>query len=178
MNFSTSGFSPEQLFFRPAAPADQQRILAIIRQAQEQMRLRGSRQWQNGYPSAADIEADVARGYGYVLCADDGTVAAYGAVVFDAEPAYTTIQGAWLDHAPYVVVHRLAVAGEVKGRGVATDFMLRIIALAQQRGVHSFRVDTNFDNEPMLRMLSALGFVGCGEIHYQGDPRIAFQKIL
>ena len=28
------------------------RICTIIRQAQAQMRLRGSRQWQNGYPAA------------------------------------------------------------------------------------------------------------------------------
>lgn len=178
MNLTTPGFSPEQLLFRPAVPEDQQHILAIIRQAQEQMRLRGSLQWQNGYPSTEHIAADTACGYGYVLCTGDGTIAAYGAVVFDAEPAYTAIRGAWLDQAPYVVLHRLAVAGEIKGRGIATEFMLRIIALAQQRGVNSFRIDTNFDNEPMLRMLSALGFVGCGEIHYQGDSRIAFQKIL
>ena len=29
-----------------------------------------------------------------------------------------------------------------------------------------------------LRLLAKFGFVRCGEIHYAGDPRIAFQKIL
>ena len=27
-------------------------------------------------------------------------------------------------------------------------------------------------------LLAKFGFVRCGEIHYAGDPRIAFQKIL
>lgn len=102
----------------------------------------------------------------------------YGAVVFDGEPAYAEIDGTWLDQAPYVVLHRLAVAQEVKGQGIATEFMRRTMTLARERGTGSFRIDTNFDNRCMLRLLAKFGFVRCGEIHYAGDPRIAFQKIL
>lgn len=142
------------------------------------MRLRGSRQWQNGYPAANHIAADIARGYGYVLCTATGDVIAYGAVVFDGEPAYSGIRGAWIDDSPYVVLHRLAVAQEAKGQGVATEFMHRIIALARERHIFSFRIDTNFDNHYMLRMLDTLGFIRCGEIYYDADPRIAFQKVL
>ena len=113
-----------------------------------------------------------------VLCTHTGLVVAYGAVVFDGEPAYAEIDGTWLDQAPYVVLHRLAVAQEVKGQGIATEFMRRTMTLARERGTGSFRIDTNFDNRCMLRLLAKFGFVRCGEIHYAGDPRIAFQKIL
>lgn len=164
--------------FRPTLPDDLERICTIIRQAQAQMRLRGSRQWQNGYPAAAHITDDIDRGYGHVLCTHTGLVVAYGAVVFDGEPAYAEIDGTWLDQAPYVVLHRLAVAQEVKGQGIATEFMRRTMTLARERGTGSFRIDTNFDNRCMLRLLAKFGFVRCGEIHYAGDPRIAFQKIL
>ena len=57
----------EKLLFRRARPADTERIMEIIRQAQAQMRALGSLQWQDGYPARADIDNDIARGYGYVF---------------------------------------------------------------------------------------------------------------
>ncbi len=41
-------------------------------------------------------------------------VIAYGAVVFDGEPAYDAIEGAWLTDGEYVVLHRMAVADGVR----------------------------------------------------------------
>ena len=75
-----------------------------------------------------------------------------------------------------VVLHRLAVADGEKGRGVAAEFMRRTEALARERGVSSFRVDTNFDNRYMLRMLERLGFAYCGKIVYGSGERLAFEK--
>ena len=63
-----------------------------------------------------------------------------------------------------------------KGRGVAAEFMRRTEALARERGVGSFRVDTNFDNRYMLRMLERLGFAYCGKIVYGSGERLAFEK--
>lgn len=195
----------EALKFRRARSADAARIVEIIRQAQAQMRAQGSLQWQNGYPAPADIRRDIERGYGYVLeksgaaeanetaagngtedgdgtatgaGTETGTVIAYGAVVFDGEKAYGTIEGAWVTGGEYVVLHRLAVADGEKGRGVAAEFMRRTETLARRRGVGSFRVDTNFDNRYMLRLLERLGFVYCGKIVYQSGERLAFEKHL
>lgn len=171
--------------FRPAAKGDTPRILAIIRQAQAQMRAAGSRQWQDGYPAPSHIDADIARGAGYVLCKSGSTevprqteqlVIAYGAVVFDGEPAYAHIDGRWRTQAPYVVVHRLAVADGEKGRGVAAEFLRQTEDMASQRGMRSFRIDTNFDNRPMLRLLERQGFAPCGRIFYDSGERLAFEK--
>lgn len=169
----------EELIFRQARPADAERIMEIIRQAQAQMRALGSLQWQDGYPARADIDNDIAHGYGYVFekpGAASGAVIAYGAVVFDGEPAYEAIDGAWLTGGDYVVLHRLAVADGEKGRGVAAEFMRRTEALARGRGAGSFRVDTNFDNRYMLRILERLGFAYCGRIVYESGERLAFEK--
>lgn len=183
-----------QFLFRAATTRDTGRILQIIRQAQAQMRRAGSLQWQDGYPSAAHVEADLARGAGRVLCIPEseqahgrepatdaqapGRVIAYGAVVFDGEPAYETIEGAWRTPQPYVVVHRLAVADGYKGRGVARSFLLRVEKQARAEGMRGFRIDTNFDNRPMLRLLERLGFTCCGKIRYQSGERLAFEKRL
>ncbi len=282
----------EKLLFRRARPADTERIMEIIRQAQAQMRALGSLQWQDGYPATADIGHDIACGYGWVFekpeaekspeaRGSDGTgaagfrpetaaarkitdtgeagatgsgtdetaatteeateateetrkaremqetqealemqealetretretqetqetqealetremretqaakaaaaqaqgnVVAYGAVVFDGEPAYDAIEGAWLTDGEYVVLHRMAVADGEKARGVATEFMRRVEAMAHGRGTGSMRVDTNFDNRYMLRMLGRLGFVYCGKVRYRSGERLAFEKPL
>lgn len=107
-----------------------------------------------------------------------GNVVAYGAVVFDGEPAYNAIEGAWLTDGDYVVLHRMAVTDGEKGRGVATEFMRRVEAMACGRGTGSMRVDTNFDNRYMLRMLGRLGFVYCGKVRYRSGERLAFEKTL
>ena len=107
-----------------------------------------------------------------------GNVVAYGAVVFDGEPAYDAIEGAWLTDGDYVVLHRMAVADGEKGRGVATEFMRRVEAMACGRGTGSMRVDTNFDNRYMLRLLGRLGFVYCGKVRYRSGERLAFEKTL
>lgn len=167
----------EQLTFRKATDCDTARILEIIAQAKAQMRSLGSDQWQQGYPAPEDIARDLDSGYGYVL-ACSGEVIAYGAVVFDGEVAYESLDGGWLSDEPYVVVHRLAVADGQKGRGIATEFMLRTEALARQRGIFAFRIDTNFDNRYMLRLLERLSFTFCGTITYQSGQRQAYQKRL
>ncbi|MEG2613189.1 MAG: GNAT family N-acetyltransferase, partial [Alistipes sp.] len=111
--------------YREATRDDVSRIMQIIRQAQAQMRALGSTQWQDNYPAVSDIEHDIAYGYGIVAC-DSISVIGYAAMLFNGEPAYANIEGAWLSTGDYVVVHRLAIADEVKRRGTATAFMRHV----------------------------------------------------
>ena len=156
---------------------DVERIWQIILQAKERMRLRGSRQWQDGYPAIENITGDIEKEYGYVLCSDNEIIA-YAAIIFDGEQAYDSIQGNWLSDRPYVVVHRLAVADGMTQRGVATLFLEKVEELSRQNKVFSFRVDTNFDNQYMLKILTKSGFTYCGEVFYESSARMAYEKII
>ncbi|GHT07756.1 N-acetyltransferase [Bacteroidia bacterium] len=167
----------DEITFRKAETSDVTRIWEIILQAKEQMRKLNSRQWQDGYPAVENITHDIENGYGYVLSGKTGVIA-YGAVIFTGEPAYNDIHGKWLTDLPYVVVHRLAVADEVKNRGIATSFMQEVEALSKRKEIFSFRVDTNFDNLYMQKMLSALDFTYCGEVFYDKNQRRAYEKKL
>ena len=163
--------------FRKAKHTDTERIWQIILQAKEQMHRMNSRQWQDGYPAVENITNDINNGYGYVLC-DKDVVIAYGAVILTGELDYNHIQGKWLTDLPYVVLHRLAVADEVKNRGVATSFMQKVAELGKEKKVGSFRVDTNYDNLYMQKMLFALDFTYCGEVFYDKNQRRAYEKVL
>lgn len=164
--------------FRKAVVHDIGRIMQIIDQAKEQMQREGSDQWNRNYPIEADIAGDISRSDGYVLQTSDGIIIAYGAAVFTGEPAYSGIRGKWLSDSRYVVLHRLAVADEVKGKGVAYVFIQEVESLAAGKGVRSFRIDTRNDNVRMLRVISRLGFTYCGEIYYLHGSRMAFEKFI
>lgn len=165
---------------RKARKEDVERIMEIMSQAKAQMACEGSRQWDESYPAPENILADIEAGVGYVLCesAVPATVVAYGAIVLTGEPAYDEIDGQWLKDDKYVVLHRLAVADEVKGRGVATRFFMETARIGRENGAASFRVDTNFDNARMLHIADKLGFTYCGEVLYRRGSRKAFEKEL
>jgi len=179
MNQGASYSPPKSCYeFRRAAMTDRQRVMQIIDQAKAQMQRLGSHQWQEGYPAMHDIVADIDRQTAYVLCLDQSVIA-YASISFDGEPAYNDLNGQWLSDQKYVVVHRLAVADEMKNRGVATYFFHRIEQYALAANVHSFRVDTNFDNHYLLSLLQKTGFVECGEVFYDRarGSRKAFEKL-
>lgn len=165
------------MVLRAAAESELPAIWAILQQAIEQRRRDGSAQWQDGYPNEPIIRADIAGRNAYVLV-DDGAIVAFAAVIFGVEPAYETIDGRWLAQGRYAVVHRVACSDAAKGKGVATKLLELVERLCLERDVCSIRLDTNFDNAPMLHIAAKLGYAYCGEITFQGASRKAYEKVL
>lgn len=163
--------------FRKAQIADVEAISNILQMAVCRMLSEGKQQWDLNYPNMAHVLADIEKGIGYVIENQDAIIA-YGAVVFDGEPAYEKIEGSWLSDYQYVVVHRMAVNQHNECRGVGFMFLKSVEALAQSKGIKSFRIDTNFDNDRMLHLAEKYGFTYCGEIFYEKGMRKAFEKII
>jgi len=166
-----------QLKFRRATPEDAGSVWEILSQAIRRRKEDGSSQWQSGYPNLNTVHSDIEKGYCYLL-ADNQKILASAALIFNIEPTYQTIDGAWLSDGDFLVVHRVAVSDEVLGKGVATKFFTEIEEFAKENGVFSIKVDTNFDNLPMLRILEKLNYTYCGEVQVSDGPRKAFEKLL
>lgn len=164
------------LALRKAVPTDLPAIWGILQYAIEQRRLDGSTQWQDGYPNPGTVRDDLDKGRAYVV-EREGELLLYAAVIFDP-PAYEAIEGRWLTDGPYVVLHRVAIAPQAKGQGIATRFFGLVELLALERGVPSIKVDTNFDNGAMLRILEKLGYTYCGQVYFRGSARRAYEKVL
>lgn len=163
--------------FRKAEVKDIPEISGILKMAVKRMLAEGKRQWDENYPNETHVRADIEKGVGYVL-ENKGKVVGYAAVVFTGEPTYANIDGQWLSDGRYVVVHRLAVSQSVKGKGLGRTFMNAVEDYARSLGIHSFKIDTNFDNAVMLGMLDRLGFTYCGDIKYEKGSRKAFEKLI
>jgi GNAT superfamily N-acetyltransferase len=165
------------MILRKAERAELPTIWEIIRYAIEQRRRDGSAQWQDGYPNADTLANDLEKGQAYVLEAD-GELLLYAAVIFEPEAAYAAIEGRWLTDGPYMVLHRVAVSPKAAGQGIGTVFFRMAEDLCKAQGVASIKVDTNFDNKPMLRILEKLGYTYCGEVYFRGSARRVYEKVL
>lgn len=162
---------------RKATLSELPAIWDILQQAIQQRKQDGSEQWQNGYPNEETVLSDITNGYAYVLT-DHDLIIAYVAIIFGVEPAYNNIKGKWLTNGDYVVVHRVATSNEAKGKGVATHLFKLIEELCIEQKTYSIKVDTNFDNVPMIKILEKLNYSYCGEIFFGGASRRAYEKII
>ncbi len=156
---------------RKAESRDLDRILQIYESARIFMRAHGNPdQWGEHYPPDEMIREDIERGDLFVCVENDEILAVFFYTEGD-DPTYEYIEnGAWLNDAPYGVIHRIAVAA--RGRGVAAfcfDFALSRCG--------NLKIDTHENNLPMQRTLEKNGFSRCGTIYVgDGTPRIAYQK--
>lgn len=145
-------------------------ILKLYEQARYFMAQNGNPdQWGDVYPPEEMIREDIKNGKSYVNL-ENGNICAVFYFAVEEDPTYGYIEGAWLNNAPYGVIHRIAV-GE-SGKGVAAE----CIRFAFER-CGNLRIDTHEKNTPMQRCLAKNGFTRCGIIYLEdGDPRIAYQK--
>lgn len=162
---------------RNAIPDDLPIIWSMLQDAIARRKSEGSNQWQDGYPNPEVISEDIQQGVGYVLIAENNPVG-YVAILINDEPEYANLKGKWLTEGDYVVFHRVAIAEEWLGRGLAKELLIHIEDFARAKGIHSIKADTNFDNGPMLHLFEKSGYSYCGEVHFRGSPRRAFEKYL
>lgn len=167
----------KQICFRKAETSDINMIWEIIQQSIERRRRDGSNQWQNGYPNLQTIENDVEKNYGYVIEVNN-EIAVYTALIFNDEPAYDKIDGAWLTNGEFVVVHRVAVSENFAGQGLAKKLFDYIEDFTKSHQTSSIKVDTNYDNLAMLNILESKGYTYCGEVFLAGGVRKAYEKVL
>ena len=154
----------------------------ITDQAKAQLKRLGLDQWQKGYPCREVWQSDIENGVTW-LAVEDGKVLGTFAFQTTPDPSYGVIDGAWLTEGNYASMHRVCVADDSKGKGVAGEMFRHGFALAKKLGLPSMRIDTHPGNLPMQRALEKAGFVRCGSIILvggaeDGDPRIAFERLL
>ena len=164
--------------FRQANLQDFDACWRLIDTARWKMMADGRHQWTAEYPSRELIIADIKSGEAYVLT-DEDDVKTYGVVAQNGEPAYEQSTAEWLTKGDYMVIHRLAVSPNARGKGLAKQFFQGVEAMCRQQNMHSIKVDTNHDNREMRGLLQRLGFVECGKIDYgPRGMRLAFERVL
>ena len=149
-------------------------IEEIYSKARSFMRKTGNTaQWAGGYPSRNLIISDIEKEQLYVVTDSEQILASF-VYFYGVDKTYVKIyDGEWKNDLPYGVIHRIAVAENAHGRGVARfcfDFAYEKCG--------NLKIDTHKDNVPMQKALMKAGFEYCGIIYLEsGDERLAYQKV-
>lgn len=160
------------VMIRPATATDAPTIMAIIQQAKQLLAADGIPQWQGAYPTQADIDRDIDRGYTYLLLADHEPVGT--ATLFqEPDPNYATIyNGEWQpqssDH--YATIHRIAIAPGHSGSHLGDLFFSNLTSEAYRLGFRELRIDTHANNARMQHVLLKAGFTYSGIVRMDDDP--------
>ena len=159
---------------RLAFPNEVDAIMQVIEEAKKCLVDAGSTQWQNGYPNTDTIIDDIISGQAYVAL-EEGELLAYAAVTKNPEKSYEAIyDGDWQGkETEYLVFHRIAVASDVQGQGVAQTFLEGLI---EGFDYLDFRSDTHDQNKVMQHIFEKLGFKQVGKVPVDGE-RLAYQKV-
>ncbi len=165
---------------RDGAEGDLDKIAALYDEARKSMRALGIDQWQQGTPNRDTAAADMKNGILRVLT-ENGVILAAAAVYVGHEPTYDVIYGGgWALCEPrYGIIHRIAVAPDLRRRGAASAIMDYCAEISLAAKVRSLRCDTHYGNTPMRRTLEKNGYVLRGTILLaDGAERAAYEKIL
>ena len=156
---------------RGATRADLDTIMKIYEHARAAMAVNGNpTQWGSSYPTRQMIEQDILTNRQFLMLTHGQPEATFHFSTGD-DPTYAAIEGAWLNDAPYGVVHRLAAAPGAK------NVAARIFDWAMER-CENLRIDTHEQNAPMRHLLEKNGFAYCGTIIVEdGTPRRAYHKV-
>jgi len=170
----TSQKRGNKMEIRLAFPNEVNAVMKVIEDAKKTLTQSGSDQWQNGYPNVDIIIDDIISGQAYVAL-EEGEVIAYAAVTRSPESAYDAIyEGKWQGGEPeYLVFHRIAVARDAQGQGVAQTFLEGLI---EGFDYLDFRSDTHAKNIAMQHIFEKLGFKQVGKVPVDGE-RLAYQKL-
>lgn len=156
--------------------SDLDAVMGIINQAKSYFKTQGINQWQDGYPNEISIINDISQNEAYVL-EDNDEVVATAMISKATESNYNYIEGKWLQEDKYIVVHRIAIRDDHKGKGLAKIILDETLKLFPN--IPSIRMDTHDDNLSMQRFLTKYGFKYCGTIYLENkEKRRAYEKIL
>ena len=158
-----------------AKPEELNICMEIIAEGRAFQQEQGFIQWTEKYPNAALLEQDIQNGGGY-LFKIDGEAAGYMFLAFDGDPAYSEETCNWRAEVPYVVVHRIALAHRFAGKGLSAAVFESIRDLCRERGVSCIRIDTDSRNKRMQHVLEKNGFVRCGTVLFEGDPKLTYDN--
>jgi GNAT superfamily N-acetyltransferase len=159
------------VIIRHATLDDLDVVMAIVRETVEEMAAYGNDQWDAAYPDDARFLQDIENETLFVA-EDDGVVLGFITVDQDEPGGYRGLP--WRSDEPCLVVHRFAVAGQSRNRGVASFLEAAVCRMAQERQIRLIKVDTHSSNTGMQSFLLKKGYSSIGEMEFHGKDRPFF----
>ena len=163
------------LDIRLATENDLPAVMRLVAACIGDMRSRGIEQWDDVYPAADTLAADIAAGSLHVCAFGDDALGAVFVLDEHHVPewtvAWTTVDGA-------AVVHRLMVHPRHQGQGLARSLMVYAEAVARERGYTAIHLDCFSQNPQALNLYRRLGYHEVGTVTLRKGLFHCFEKPL
>lgn len=151
---------------RKADLRDLDQILVIVKKVVLIMQDGGNDQWNESYPAYDDFHADMLAGDLFVDSDRDGTVKAVICLNRDEPEEYGGIP--WKYNKPALIIHRMAVAPEYHGNGLAK----KLFTFAEERAIELdldyIRSDTCSCNDGMNALFRMFKYTFSGTLRFPG----------
>lgn len=157
----------EVLIMRLAVMDDLPRLLEIKADAVAYMTSQNNDQWNEDYPTVEGYMDFIESGYMHVL-EEEGVIIGMVGLVDEQDEEYKTMP--WSSTGKELVVHRLAIAKEVYGRGYAKFLLSYAIDVAKKTNVAIIKLDTYTKNKTAQKLFLDMGFTYVGDIHFPQSP--------
>lgn len=163
---------------RRAIPADLPVILQIIEKVKQAMLAGGNPQWDSDYPGEKEYAGDIQKGELFADIDEEGRIRGFMCVNATLSKEYADV--VWETPAPSLCVHRLAVATDCRGRGIANLLFDFAETYGRELGYKSMHIDTFTPNRAAQRLFVGRGYRFVGEIYMKGRsiPYRCYEKEL
>jgi GNAT superfamily N-acetyltransferase len=150
-------------------------LISLFKNCTAHMISQGIFQWDENYPNASEITANVNNSEVWVAMQGSEIVGTITLNQFES-PEYKSIH--W-SNSSFIVVHRLAVASKHQGKGVARELMDFTENYCFINSIQSIRLDTYSVNNRNLKFYYNRGYEKIGEVYFRGisDPFDCFEKL-
>jgi ribosomal protein S18 acetylase RimI-like enzyme len=149
---------------RCAEQADSDAIVALLAEATQWLRDRGSDQWQTSSERhRVSVGRNISRGEVWIVVGDDGAAVATITLNDYADPEFWTTED---EPADALYVHRLAVTGQSRGTELGAALLDWAARQAVDAGKKWLRLDAWASNAALHKYYRVRGFQQVRTLHY------------
>lgn len=162
--------------FGKACLNDLEDITGMFMAAIRRMRESGIDQWDELYPTEADIREDIEKEQLYV-CRLSGEISSAAVLNENQDPEYGEV--AWEYRGGKIcVIHRLCVHPGEQGRGLGKKSVIFLEDTAAGLGYDHVRLDTFSGNRAAVALYKSLGYRYAGDVFFRKGRFFCFEKTL
>ncbi len=169
-------FMETMFFYEKAQETDKDAVMELFDVAKEDMAEKGIGQWDELYPSIADVGEDIKEGTLTLVKQGKNLTAVY-TINRKQDSAYKF--GDFKDNSDnYVVLHRLCVNPKYQGMGIAAKTLAHIDEQARKEGWSSIRLDVFTKNPRAVKLYENAGYRYAGDAYFRKGRFLLMEKLI
>lgn len=169
-------FMETMFFYEKAQENDKDAVMELLDAAKEDMAQNGIDQWDELYPSIADVGEDIKEGTLTLVKQGKNLTAVY-TINKKQDSAYKF--GDFKDNSDnYVVLHRLCVSPKCQGMGIAAGTLAHIDEQAKKEGWSSIRLDVFTKNPRAVKLYENAGYRYAGDAYFRKGKFLLMEKLI